>query len=261
MLLLVRQETVKIMATPVNIEHLRKNLAAVQSRIIETCRRIGRDPTEIHLIAVTKYSSLDAVRALLAEGIIDLGENRVQQLAERAALFGTSALDLSEPATAPPPRWHMIGHLQRNKVKSLLKHARVIHSLDSARLITEVEQQAQILDVTVDAFLEINVAGEIAKSGAQLSEVPELAETAAKCPHLRVQGLMTMAPFDPDPEAARPHFACLRKLRDSLRNQGMFGSECRHLSMGMTIDYTVAIEEGATFLRIGSALFEGVESP
>ncbi len=260
MLLLVRQETVRIMANPVNIERLRMNLAEVRSNIAEACRRAGRDSGEIRLVAVTKYSSLDTVRALPAEGVLDLGENRVQQLAERADLLGTTDLDLSEPTTAPPPRWHMIGHLQRNKVKGLLKHTRVIHSLDSTRLVAEVEKQAQNLDVAVDAFLEINVAGEAAKSGAPLSDVRELAQAAAKCSRLRVQGLMTMAPFDTDPEAARPHFARLRELLDSLRDEGILGPECRHLSMGMTIDYTVAIEEGATFLRIGSALFKGVES-
>lgn len=181
-------------------------------------------------------------------------------MASRAEALGATDLGLSdaEPDSGGPPRWHMIGHLQRNKVKVLLKHSRILHSLDSVRLAREVEKQAAAVAVMVDAFVEVNVAGEEAKSGAPPGEVPAVVAAVAECPHIRLHGLMTMPPFDSDPEAARPHFVRLRELLEELRDGGMVGPDCVHLSMGMTIDYRVAIEEGATFVRIGSALFEGV---
>jgi pyridoxal phosphate enzyme (YggS family) len=248
------------MATSEGIERLRRNLADVRANLAEAARRGGRDPGDVRLVAVTKYVDLDTIRALLDVGVRDLGENRVQQLSDRAQTLGAADFDL---LTAPRetdalPRWHMIGHLQRNKVKALLKHTRVLHSLDSVRLAREIEKQAAKLDLSVDAFLEFNVAGEQAKSGAAPADAAALAEAVAQCPHIRLHGLMTMPPFDPDPEAARPYFARLRELLEQVRRQGAVRPECLHLSMGMTIDYAVAVEEGATFVRIGSALFEGV---
>jgi len=248
------------MPTADGIERLRGNLAGVRAGIAEVCGRCGRDPADVRMVAVTKYSDLETIRALLAEGVRDLGENRVQQLASRAEALGAADLGLlaAESDSGGPPRWHMIGHLQRNKVKVLLKHSRILHSLDSVRLAREVEKQAAQLAMTVDALLEVNVAGEEAKSGAPFGEVVAMAAAVSECPHIRLHGLMTMPPFDPDPEAARPHFVRLRELLAQLRGGGVVGSDCVHLSMGMTIDYRVAIEEGATFVRIGSALFEGV---
>lgn len=240
-------------------ERLRQNLGRVRSTIAEACRKSGRDPAEVRLVAVTKYADLDTVRAMLDVGVSDLGENRVQQLAARAETLGVANLDLFAPAPdTTAPRWHMIGHLQRNKVKMLLRHTRILHSLDSVRLARELEKRAEMLEVTVDTFLELNLAGEQAKSGASQAEAPGLVEAVAGCPHLRLHGLMTMPPFDPDPENARPYFARLRELLEDLRRRGAVGPQCAHLSMGMTIDYPVAVEEGATFVRIGSALFEGV---
>lgn len=248
------------MATSEGIERLGQNLADLRANIAEAARRSGRTPDDVRLVAVTKYVGPDTIRALLDAGVRDLGENRVQQLSDRAQALGAADFDLLTPPDQAEalPRWHMIGHLQRNKVKVLLRHTRVLHSLDSARLALEIEKQAARLDRPVDAFLEFNVAGEQAKSGAALAEAPALAETVAQCPHIRLYGLMTMPPFDPDPEAARPHFARLRELLEQLRRRGAVGPECLHLSMGMTNDYTVAIEEGATFVRVGSALFAGV---
>ena len=248
------------MLTPEGTERLRENLADVRTTIGEACRRAGRDPGDVRLVAVTKYVDLDTIRALLAAGVRDLGENRVQQLVSRAETLGAAGLELLAPDSDAehPPRWHMIGHLQRNKVKALLKHTRILHSLDSVRLTHEIEKQAEKLDLTVDALLEFNVAGEQAKSGAPLEDAGALAEAASHSPHIRLHGLMTMPPFDPDPEVARPYFVRLRELLERLQGTGVVGPDCVHLSMGMTIDYAVAIEEGATFVRIGSALFEGV---
>ena len=236
---------------------LRENLEQVRLTTAEACRRCGRDPREVRLVAVTKYVGLEVIRALLDLGIRDLGENRVQQLAQRADALGASPAGLFDAAGEHPalPRWHMIGHLQRNKVKAVLRHSRVLHSLDSTRLVAELEKQAATLGLTVDAFLELNVAGEEAKSGAPLSDATALAEAASASPHIRLRGLMTMPPFDPDPEAARPHFARLRELLEEMRQAGAVGPDCGHLSMGMTIDYAVAIEEGATFVRVGTLLF------
>ncbi len=243
-------------------ERLRENLRQVRATIADACRRSGRDPADVRLVAVSKYADLDTVRALLAAGVRDLGENRVQQLIGRAAALGAAQADLfaADSAAGTAPRWHMIGHLQRNKVKGLLHYSRILHSLDSVRLAKELEKQAEKSELIVDVFLELNVAGEQAKSGAPVAEAAPLAEAVSACPHLRLHGLMTMPPFDPDPEAARPHFARLRALLEQLQRRGAVGPSCVHLSMGMTIDYAVAVEEGATFVRIGSALFEGIDA-
>ena len=158
-----------------------------------------------------------------------------------------------------PPIWHMIGHLQRNKVRSLLRRVRIVQSLDSVRLAAELENEAARIGKTVDVLAEINVAGEEAKSGAPADMAEELAARAAECAHLRLCGLMTMAPYDPDPEQARPHFAALRELLEQFRQRGTVPPDCTHLSMGMSGDYEVAVEEGATVVRVGSVLLEGVE--
>ena len=241
----------------VSRKKLADNLQRVGDNIAAAAERAGRNPADVLLVAVTKAADIDDLKTLIDLGVADLGENRVQQLVGRAEAVA-AWLARRRKEAPPPPRWHMIGHLQRNKVKALLNHARILHSLDSTRLAQEIEKQAGKLDLTLDAFLEFNVAGELAKSGAPLEQAGPLAEAAARCRHIRVHGLMTMPPFDPDPEAARPYFAQLRELLEKLQRDGAVGPECVHLSMGMTIDYAVAVEEGATFVRIGSALFEGV---
>ena len=242
-------------------ELLQRNLERVRATIADACQRAGRSSADVHLVAVTKYAELEAIRALVAEGMGELGENRVQQLTSRAASLGAANVGLFDPVSADAggPRWHMIGHLQRNKVKVLLRYTRIVHSLDSARLAEELEKQAARLDLTLDAFLEFNLAGEQSKSGAPVAEAVPLVEAVALCPHIRLHGLMTMPPFDPDPEAARPYFVRLRELLEELRQRGVVGPDCTHLSMGMSIDYAVAVEEGATFVRIGTTLFEGID--
>jgi pyridoxal phosphate enzyme (YggS family) len=245
---------------------LRDNVTRVQANIAAACRRAGRDPAEVRLLAVTKYVSLEVARELLAAGLVDLGENRVQQLVTRAQACGTARFDWpddsagradSSPAPAAP-RWHMLGHVQRNKLKTLLPHARIVHSLDSARLAEAVARQAQELQVQVDVLIEVNIAGEAAKTGALPADVPALVAAVAAFPPLRLRGLMTMTPYDPNPETSRPYFAQLRELLERLRAQGAVGPGGRHLSMGMSQDYVVAVEEGATIVRLGSALFDGL---
>ncbi len=236
------------------------NLARLRAELAAACRRAGRAPDEVHLVAVTKYVALPVVEAVLAAGVIDLGENRVQQLVARARQCGQARFDWPEQPepNGRGPRWHMIGHLQRNKIKALLPHARIIHSLDSPRLAEALQQHASAAGIHLDVFIEVNLAGEENKTGLPPAQLDDLVAVATRCDRLRLRGLMTMAPYNPDPEAARPYFAQLRELLTRLRTAGRVGPQCCHLSMGMSQDYLVAVEEGATFVRIGSALFEGL---
>jgi PLP dependent protein len=237
------------------LERLRTNLACVREHVGEACRRAGRRDIDVTLVAVTKYVAVDAIRGLLELGVTDIGESRPQQLVARAA-------ELAAAADALPgaPIWHLIGHLQRNKIKLLLPHARMIHSLDSERLAEALHEQALGAAQSVDAFLEVNVAGERSKSGIAPELAAPLAEAIRRWPTIRLRGLMTMAPYDPDPETSRPFFARLRELLASLRQAGAVAPECIGLSMGMSQDYAIAVEEGATHIRVGSALFEGLPS-
>ena len=198
--------------------------------------------------------------AVLQAGVTDIGESHVQQLVARACACGKARFDWPGPADTAygQPRWHMIGHLQRNKVKLLLPQARIVHSLDSPHLAETLAQHAQRLDTAVDVFIEVSVAGETTKAGASPEALGALADAVCASGSLRLRGLMTMAPYHPDPEAARPHFARLRELLEGLRTAGSVGPACVHLSMGMSQDYLVAVEEGATFVRVGSALFAGL---
>jgi uncharacterized pyridoxal phosphate-containing UPF0001 family protein len=268
-------------------ERLSGNLERVRAAIAHACRRTGRDPAVVRLVAVTKSVDLDTIRALMALGVHDLGENRVQQLVRRAADLGADLSSAWSGRPGPGPVWHMIGHLQRNKVRTLLQHSRTLHSLDSPRLADEIEREAARPSATapheplppgpaptsdrssrtgprdetpsggiVDVLIEVNVAGEASKTGVAPDEAARLAEHVASLPHLRLCGLMTMAPFEVDPQRCRRYFARLRELLGELRGAGVVGPQCGHLSMGMSNDYAVAVEEGATIVRIGTALFE-----
>jgi len=224
------------------------NCARVREQVAQAARRCGRDPQTVRIIAASKTKPFELVEQAVGAGITDVGENYVQEAADKIARISA------------PVVWHMIGHLQRNKVKLLLPHARIIHSLDSPRLAETIEQHAAALDALVEVLIEVNVSGEASKEGVRPDEIPPLLGTVAGCPHLRLRGLMTMAPYEPDPEAARPCFARLRSLLDRLRTAGAVGPQCSQLSMGMSQDYEVAVEEGATLVRVGSALFEGLPS-
>ncbi|MCG3126481.1 MAG: Pyridoxal phosphate homeostasis protein [Phycisphaerae bacterium] len=234
---------------------LRDNLAHVQQQIAAAAARAGRSRDEVRLIAVTKYVSCDVIAELLAAGLRDLGESRVTQLVQRAAVFEAPPSPLDEEPQAA--RWHMIGHLQRNKVKPLLARCRIVHSVDSLRLAQEIDARATAA-FPIDVLIEVSVAGETAKQGVTPEELPALADEIAAFRRLRLRGLMTMAPLHPDPQRARPHFARLRTLLQDLHARRRVTAACRHLSMGMSQDFTVAIEEGATLVRVGSVLFEGV---
>ena len=219
---------------------LASRLLEVRARIAQACERAGRDPAEVTLVGVSKTQPADAVRDAVAAGLLDLGENRAQDL-----------LDQAEAATAAglAPRWHFIGHLQRNKVRDVLPHIDALHSLDTMRLVEEIEQRwaARGDRGPLPCYIEVNIAGEAQKTGVAPSEVPALLAAATASPALDVVGLMTVAPQVGDPEQTRPVFRALRELAST---HGLRG-----LSMGMTEDYPIAIEEGATIVRVGRAIF------
>jgi len=218
------------------LRSLRANLDAIEERIQKACARVGRQRQEVTLVAVTKTVP-DAVAALLPElGVFDLGENRPQELWRKAE------------ALPKEVRWHLIGHLQRNKIERTLPLVNSIHSVDSVRLLQALEQQQR----PVQVLMEVNASGEAAKQGFDPSNVLGLTPMLRELKHVKVRGLMTMAALQ-DAEACRPTFASLRQLRDRLCKQGLTGVE--QLSMGMSNDFEVAIEEGATFIRLGTVLF------
>jgi PLP dependent protein len=224
---------------------LRDRLDAVEERLCAACRRAGRPRADVTLVAVTKTVSAQ-VAALLPElGVVNLGESRPQELWHKAALV-------------PGGVWHLIGHLQRNKIDRTVPLVKLIHSVDSLRLLNALEQYAAHEQRTIDVLLEINASGEASKHGFTTSEVSALGPNLRELKHVHVRGLMTMAAFEEDPERCRPTFAMLRGLRDRLRGELTPPHSLNHLSMGMTNDYEVAVEEGATLVRIGTALFEGL---
>ncbi len=221
-----------------------ENVARVREQIADAAGRSGRTADRITLVAVTKYVSADMVRPLAAAGCADLGESRPQQLWEKAAALA----DL-------PVRWHMIGHLQRNKIRRTLPLAAMIHSIDSVRLLSAIEEEQA---PPVPVLLEVNISGEEAKHGFQPEAIEPLLAELAAYRRVAVRGLMCMAGLEGGLDAARRDFAALRALRDRLRPRCPPGMAMDELSMGMSGDFEAAIEEGATLVRIGSALFEGV---
>ncbi len=225
---------------------IQANLNRVRERLAAACARSDRDPAEVTLVAVTKYAAIDWIRALYDLGHRDFGESRPQQLTPRAAQL---------PADV---RWHMIGHLQRNKVRPVMELGATIHSIDTPRLLDRVETLARELSITPDVLIEVNVAGEANKDGCAPAELLGGEFSRTKLTQTRVVGLMTMAPMSDEPESARPVFRRLRELRDELRARAGLFSETNGLSMGMSGDFEVAVEEGATLIRLGSTLFEGL---
>ena len=216
-----------------------ERLAAVRAEVERACERAGRDPAAVTLVGVTKTQPLEAVREALAAGLPDLGENRAQELVPKARAAAEGGL---------APRWHFIGHLQRNKARDVLPHIVALHSLDSARLLDRLAREVDRLAASpLRCYLEINVSGEASKTGAAPEALPELLAAAQATPQVEVAGLMTVAPLVDDPQRVRPLF---RRLRELAGAHGLEG-----LSMGMTDDYAVAIEEGATVVRIGRAIF------
>ncbi len=259
---------------------LSEQIACIRQRIVAACRRCGRDPSTVTLIGVTKGVPVEAIRQALALGLTDLGENRVQEARGKQNALGVSNVECRMsnelpdqstikhpqskiPGAVSPIRWHMIGHLQRNKVKDAVAMFDVIHSVETPALAEEIERQAAKQGKALEVFVQVNVSGEASKFGCRPDEAVALATAVRGLPHLRLAGLMTIAPFTDNPETTRPVFRQLRQLRDELQ-MALTNAPTRKpanahtalsLSMGMSQDFEVAIEEGADTIRIGTALF------
>lgn len=219
-------------------------LTDVRARIADAAGRAGRAPSSVTLVAVSKTFPIDAVRAAAAAGQVDFGENKVQE--GQGKILAAGSL---------PLRWHLIGHLQSNKAKKAAAVFDVIHSVDSIDLLKKIDEGACERQRTVDVLIQVDLAHEPTKHGATEGEVPAILEAAGACTSARLVGLMVLPPAVDDPQEARQFFARLRTLRDSWITSGTPASMLQHLSMGMSHDYEVAIEEGATMVRVGSAIF------
>jgi pyridoxal phosphate enzyme (YggS family) len=230
------------------VSEIRSNIARVMARMAEAARRVGRDPDSVRLVAVTKQRSVEELRELLATGQRVFGENRVEETLDKMEAFsGSPDLDIE---------WHFIGHVQSRKAKLLAGSVALIHGVDSLHLAEAFQRAADQKDCLVNILLEVNVSGEESKFGLSPVEVSSVAKQMRALDRVCCQGLMTMAPYVANPEETRPVFRGLRELFERLRDEGNDHLDLRHLSMGMTNDFEVAVEEGATLTRVGTALFE-----
>lgn len=222
---------------------LRDNLQEVEERIRAACQRAGRDRSEVTLVAVSKTKPVETLQEAYDQGVRVFGENKVQEIREK---YEALPKDIE---------WHMIGHLQTNKVKYIVDKVRLIHSVDSLRLAEVIEKEAEKQNRIMDILLEVNVAEEESKFGLKTEEVLPLAEKIAELSHIRLRGLMTIAPFVENPEKNRAIFANLHDLYVDIKEKNIDNGTVSILSMGMTNDYEVAIEEGATMVRVGTGIF------
>ena len=222
---------------------LEENLKKVQENIVLAAKRAGRNPDDITLIAVSKTKPAEMIKEVYDCGVREFGENKVQEILQKSEFL------------PPDISWHMIGHLQRNKVKAVIGRAKLIHSVDSVRLAEEISKQAFNSGIVVNILLEVNVAGEETKYGFRPDELNDIFPKIAALPNIFIRGLMTSAPFVADPEDNRIYFRQLKQLCVDLRNKNIDNTSMDVLSMGMTNDYEVAVEEGATCVRVGTAIF------
>ncbi len=220
-----------------------ENLKVVEENIIRACERSGRKRSDVTLIAVSKTKPVTMMEEAIASGVSIFGENKVQEILKKQPLLPGGA------------EWHLIGHLQRNKVRSIAGKVAMIHSVDSLRLAEQIQKEYQIQDLTAKILVEVNIAREESKFGLMPEETEEVIREIAKMPNIKVCGLMTIAPFVQDPEENRIHFKNLRKLLVDINSKNIDNISMMGLSMGMTGDYEVAIEEGATFVRVGTGIF------
>ncbi len=222
---------------------LKENLAQVEENIKKACEKAGRDRKDVTLIAVSKTKPVEMLQEIYDEGIRVFGENKVQELVDKYEVL---------PADI---KWQMIGHLQRNKVKYIVDKVDLIHSVDSLRLAEAIDKEAEKKGVIANILIEVNVAKENTKFGLMPEEVDDFIDQVKNFPHVQVEGLMTIAPFVSNPEENRPIFARLRELSVDIRKKNVDNINMSVLSMGMTNDYQVAIEEGATMVRVGTGIF------
>lgn len=222
---------------------IKDNIKQVEERIQAACDRSGRKREDVTLIAVSKTKPVSAIYEVMETGIIDFGENKVQELTDKIET-------ISEPLN-----WHMIGHLQRNKVKYIVDKVKLIHSVDSLRLAEQINQEAMKKNVDVDILIEVNIADETSKFGLNTEEVIDLIKKVSTLQNVHIKGLMTVAPFTDNPEENRPYFRNLKQLAVDINCKNIDNVTMSVLSMGMTGDYEIAIEEGATMVRVGTGIF------
>ena len=239
---------------------LAEKLDEVRQRIAEAATKAKREPSEVTLVAVTKSAAPEQIREVLQLGVQDLGESRVQALTQRAGQlneFLQRRIDRSDPAVPEKVRWHMIGHLQRNKVKPVLPIASLVHSVDSLRLAEEIDAYGAKINKRTPVLLQVNASEEQSKFGVAVGAAVHLAEQIDSMPNVQIVGLMTMAPLDAQEAKVRQTFSRTREIFEEMRWHKIGGTALRHLSMGMSDDFEMAIAEGATMVRIGSLLFGG----
>ena len=219
-----------------------ENLAQLHARILKAALKAGRDPEGVRLVAVSKTVDHEKIAEAMAAGAHVFGENRVQEAVEKIAALGRDGVS-----------WHFIGHLQKNKVKLIIRKFDLVHSVDSVALAERISRLSVEQKTRTPVLIQVNISGEISKSGVAPGDLEKTLLAVSEFPGIRVDGLMTIPPADADPEKSRPDFAELRKLRD--RHDGVAGLALKELSMGMSGDFEVAIEEGATLVRVGTAIF------
>lgn len=222
---------------------IKENLEAVEEKIRQACERSGRSYDEVTLICVSKTKPREMIQEAYDCGKREFGENKAQEMKEKQELLPSDI------------HWHFIGHLQTNKIKYVLGRAELIHSVDSLRLAQAIEKECEKRDLEADILIEVNVAQEDSKFGLRLDETGDLVSEIAKCSHLHIRGLMTIAPFVEDPEQNRDIFRQLKQLSVDIKAKNIDNVDMSVLSMGMTNDYAVAVEEGATHVRVGTGIF------
>ncbi len=220
-----------------------QNIRNIQERIALAARRSHREPSSIKLVAVTKTVSKERIREAVDAGAMVLGENRVQEARDKIAELG------------PVASWHLIGHLQTNKAKYAVSLFYLIHSVDSLTLAQELDRQAEKHDKVQDILVEVNISGEASKAGVPVEQAAALVRQISPLQHVKVQGLMTVPPYTEDPETSRPYFRRLRELASAIAQEQIPNVAMKELSMGMSGDFEVAVEEGSTLVRVGTAIF------
>ncbi|MCS7254922.1 MAG: YggS family pyridoxal phosphate-dependent enzyme [Armatimonadota bacterium] len=231
------------MIEQIHAEQVAANFIKVVNKVCETARRVGRDPKEITIVGATKSVDVERIKAAIAVGLTDIGENYVQEALRKYESIGDAV------------RWHFIGHLQSNKAKYVVRFCKLIQSLDRLSLAEELSKRAFQLGRTIDVLVQVNIGGEETKFGVPPSEAIELIRAVAKLEGIKVRGLMCIPPYKSDPEDVRPYFRKMMELFERIERAKIYGVSMDYLSMGMSHDYEVAIEEGANMVRIGTAIF------
>ncbi len=222
---------------------INKNISKVKKHVNRSAKEAGTNPDDIEIVAVTKTVEADVIKEAINHGITSIGENRVQELVKKYEIIGDKV------------KWHMIGHLQRNKVKYIIDKVSLIHSLDSYRLAVEINKRAKNKDLVMPCLLQVNISGEESKHGVKAEETEELLRKIGLLEHVAIMGLMTIAPYTQNPEETRKYFRALREMSENIREKKIKNITMKYLSMGMSNDFEVAVEEGGNLIRVGSKIF------